>query len=59
MKLDKHFKAPKWLKVATMNQTRSCRRSMFEAYASYLEYKRRSLTKRTDSFADKAEPAAA
>lgn len=52
MKLDSHFKAPKWLKVATMYQTRSCRRSMFEAYASYLAYKRKSQSKRSESVAD-------
>lgn len=52
MKLDSHFKAPKWLKVATMNQSRSCRRSMFEAYAGYLAYKRKSLTKRPEIAAD-------
>lgn len=47
--LDKHFKCPKWLKIATMNQTRECRISMFEAYQSYTKYKKRSSTKRTES----------
>ena len=51
--LDKHFKCPKSLKVATMGQPRSLRHSMYEAHASYLAYKRKSITKRTDSVADK------
>ncbi len=52
--LDKHFRCPKWLKVATLGQTREQRLSMFEAYQSYINWKKRSL-KRTQ--ADKAEVA--
>ena len=43
VKLDKHFKCPKWLKIATAGQTRSERRSLFEAFQEYLNFKKKAI----------------